>query len=128
MLKRLAQLMPKIIKLLPSITFDCDFSTLDKEYQRASHGIADLHQYYDMSIKELIRGEIKDVTNGIVYRSNSILSSLELMQIAEQAKKENYLDGYVNWLTAALKKAKQENKNSEYIKNIRYSFSWVFGI
>ena len=111
--------MPKIIKLLPSITFDCDLSTLDKEYQRASHGIADLHQYYDMSIKELIRGEIKDVTNGIDYRSNSILSSLELMQIAEQAKKENYLDGYVNWLTAALKKAKQENKNSEYMKNIR---------
>ena len=41
------------------------------------------------------------------------------MQIADQAKKENYLDDYVNWLTAALKKAKQENKNSEYIKNIR---------
>ena len=119
MLKRMAQWMPKIINLIPSNIFDYDLSSLEMEYQRASHGLADLHHYYDIDTKELSKGIIKDLNNGRVYVSNSGLTTLELMQIAQEAKDENYLDGYVNWLKAALKMAKQENKNSEYIQHIR---------
>ena len=119
MIKRIVQWMPKIMTLLPSIMFEYNLPSLEKEYQRASHGIADLHQYNNISTKELSKGRIKDSRNGKVYVSNSQLSSMEIMHIAQEAKKENYLDGYVNWLNAALKKAKQENKNSEYIKHVR---------
>ena len=119
MLKRMAQWMPKLIKIMPLIPFQNDLASLEEEYERASHGLADIHQHYDINLNEFTKGKINNFKNGKVYVSNSGLSSLELMQIAQEAKMENYFDDHVNWLMTALKKAKQENKNTEFIKRIR---------
>ena len=121
MLKRMAQWMPKLLKIMPSIPIQNDLSSLEEEYERASHGLADIHQHYDINLNEFTKGKIKNLRNGRVYASNSGLSSLELLQIAQEAKMENYFDDHVNWLMAALKKAKQENKKAEFIKRIRYA-------
>ena len=119
MLKRIAQWMPKIVSLIPTIKFEYDLSSMEEEYQRASLGLADLHHYYNISIEELSEGKIKNSKNDRVYLSKSGLNAFELMQIAQEAKIQNYLDDYVSWLIVALKKAKQENKNTKYIRNIK---------
>ena len=41
------------------------------------------------------------------------------MQIAEEAKEVLYLEGYVYWISAAIKMAKIENKSSKYINEIK---------
>ena len=119
MLKRIAQWMPKIVSLIPTIKFEYDLLSMEEEYQRASLGLADLHHYYNISIEELSEGKIKNSKNDRVYLSKSGLNTFELMQIAQEAKSQNYLDDYVSWLIVALKKAKQENKNTKYIRNIK---------
>ena len=92
---------------------------MEDEYQRACLGLADLHHYYNIRIEELSEGKIKNSKNDRVYLSKSGLNTFELMQIAQEAKSQNYLDDYVSWLIVALKKAKQENRNTKYIRNIR---------
>ena len=59
--------------------------------------------------------------SGQVYKSNSKLDSADLIQIAKEAKNSKYLDGYVNWLNAALTKAEEETKDSKYITKLRYT-------
>ena len=64
-------------------------------------------------------GEIKDLLTGKVYQSKSPLTSMDCSSIANSAKGVIYLDGYVNWMTAALKLAKQEKRESKYINVIK---------
>ena len=51
--------------------------------------------------------------------SNSPLSSNELLQIASEAKNVLYFDGTVNWVSAALEKAKAEKQDPKVIKQIK---------
>ena len=44
---------------------------------------------------------------------------MDCSSIANSAKGVIYLDGYVNWMTAALKLAKQEKRESKYINVIK---------
>ena len=85
----------------------------------ASHGIADIHEHFDMNTDDIANGEIKNYMTGKVYYSKTGLSSMEVMDVANQAKSVAYLDGYVNWMTTALKLAKQENQNKKFISTIK---------
>ena len=71
------------------------------------------------SFSELAAGRIKDHRNGVTYTSNSPLSSNELLQIASEAKNVLYFDGTVNWVSAALEKAKAEKQDPKVIKQIK---------
>ena len=85
----------------------------------ASHGIADIHEHFDMNTDDIANGEIKNYMTGKVYYSKTGLSSMEVMDVANQAKSVAYLDGYVNWMTTALKLAKQEKQNKKFISTIK---------
>ena len=92
---------------------------MSDDYIRTLHGIADLHEFHNSNILQIAKGVIKDEISGKIYISKSGLSSSDLLQIAKEAKNVNYLDGYVDWLKAALKVAKDENGTSKYISAIK---------
>ena len=62
---------------------------------------------------------IKDALSGLTYKSNSPLTSQELLGIASEAKSMTYLEGEVNWLMAALKQAKFEKLSAKAISSIK---------
>ena len=119
MLKRLVHTLPKLKKIIPKIIFDYNYSTLSDDYVRTLHGIADLHEFHNLNILQIAKGIIKDEISGKTYISKSGLSSSDLLQIATEAKNVNYLDGYVDWLKAALKLAKDEKGTLKYISAIK---------
>ena len=61
---------------------------------------------------------MKYISTGKIYKSNSPLTSMELLNIANEAKNVIYLEGAVDWLDVALQKAKSEEKKSNYISVI----------
>ena len=119
LLKRLAHILPKIKKSIPRKIFDYNYSSLSNDFVRTLHGIADLHEFHNLNVLQISNGVIKDEISGEIYISKSGLSSSDLLQIAQEAKNVNYLDGYVDWLNAALKVAKDENKTLKYISAIK---------
>ena len=119
LLKRSAHTLPKLKKIIPKAIFPYNYSTLSDDYIRTLHGIADLHEFHNLNILQIAKGVIKDEISGKIYISKSGLSSSDLLQIAKEAKNVNYLDGYVDWLKAALKVAKDENGTSKYISAIK---------
>ena len=70
-------------------------------------------------LNELAKGQIRDYKTGKIYQAGSPLTSMDLLEIAKEAKKVKYLDGYVDWLNAALKKVKKENRSRNQINMIR---------
>ena len=94
-------------------------SFMKDEFERACHGIADLHEYNNFKPADIAKGYLKWSANGKVYKSNSPLTSRALFQIAEEAKRANYFEGYVNWLKVAISTGKKENQTSGYIKTLR---------
>ena len=78
------------------------------DYKRAHHGIADLHEYVAINPKDLSKGIIKHDGMEAVYKSKTQLTSMNMVNIAMEAQNVSYVDGYVNWLTTALTKAKLE--------------------
>ena len=102
-----------------------DFHRTANDYNRAYHGIADIHEFYGLKLNELIKGKIKSYVTGKIYQAKSPLTSHDLLEIAKEARKVKYLDGYVDWLNAALKQAKKEKRNKNYI-NVLLTTSWNF--
>ena len=92
---------------------------MNDEFERACHGIADLHEYNNFKPSDIAKGYFKGSGSGNVYKSNSPLNSRALYQIAEEAKRANYFEGYVNWLKVAISTAKKENQTSGYMKTLR---------
>ena len=119
LLKRLAHTLPKLKKNIPKMIFGYNYSTLSNDYVRTMHGIADLHEFHNLNILQIAKGIIKDEVSGKFYISKSGLNSSDLLQIAKEAKNTNYLDGYVDWLKAALKVARDEKGSSKYISGIK---------
>ena len=119
LLKRMAIWMPKIKLKIPNLKFDYNFRLLSDDYLYAYYGFVELHEYYALEPIEIANGKIKDIMSDKVYRSNFQLNSVDLFKIAKEAKKENYMDGHVNWLTAALNKAEVENKDAKFITKLR---------
>ena len=119
MLKRLSHIPPKLQKIIPKTIFNYNYTTLLNDYVRALHGLADLHEYNDVNILQIAKGIIKDETTGKVYTSKSGLNSSDLLKVAQEAKNVNYLDGFVDWLRAALQVAKDEKRTSKHISGIK---------
>ena len=79
--------------------------------------MTDLVEMVDLNPNDLAKGVIKH--GGKVFKAKSGLSTSDLIQIASEAKEVDYLVGYVDWLVAALKKAKKEKKDAKFIKKIK---------
>ena len=71
---------------------------------------------------DLADGKIKDYSNAgsKFYQSNSPLTSMELIKISDEAKNVLHMDGAVNWLSAALEKAREEEQDSKFCSSIKY--------
>ena len=106
-------------KIIPGFEFKFNLPQMSDIYVGAVLGLADIHEHYSMNTIDLANGKIKDGNTGKIYESNSPLTSEELVKIANEAKNILYLDGVVNWLNAALKKAKEENQGSKYCSSIK---------
>ena len=119
LLKRTAVWMPKLKSKLPNLKFDYNLRFLFDDYLQAHYGLAELHEHYDLNPIDIANSEIKDIVSGKVYKSNSQLDSSDLLRIAKEAKSSNYLDGYVNWLSAVLIKAEEENQDPKFISKQR---------
>ena len=119
-MKRLSLSMPNLLKQIPNLNFKYELlKKLSADYTRSYHGLADLHEYYAFDTTEIAAGHLKDLKTGKIFKSNSPLSSEELLQIADEAKEVLYLEGYVYWISAAIKMAKIEKKSSQYINEIK---------
>lgn len=125
LLERAAVHLPKIIKFLPHLLHHFekfDMAYMKKEFERACHGIADLNEYNNFKPADIAKGNLNDSLSGKFYQSNSPLNSRALFQIAEEARKANYFEGYVNWLRAAISAGKEENQIAGYMKTLRSVF------
>ena len=81
--------------------------------------MVEIQEYFDLDTNELARGRITDFRTGKVYQSNSQLTSNELFEISKEAKNADYLNNYVDWLTATLKQAIVEKSSTKYISKLR---------
>ena len=141
LLKRTAKWIPKLMKNLPNFKFAFNVPSISDAYVGAALGLADIHEHFNLETNDLAKGEfekitvysdpnlkipfqnpkgvIKDALNGLTYKSNSPLTSQELLGIASEAKSMTYLEGEVNWLMAALKQAKFEKLSAKAISSIK---------
>ena len=122
LLKRLASISQWIPKLNLQIqTFNSvnDSFLLQEDYHNALFGLADLREFVNINTFQLAKGVIYNYITGEKYYANSGLSSSDLMKIASEARKNDYLEGYVDWMKTALKFAKQEGKDLNSISKIR---------
>ena len=122
LLKRLATISQWIPKLnLPIQLFNSanDAFLLQEDYHNGLFGLADLREYSNINTFKLAKGIISNYITGEKFYARSGLSSSDLMKIASQARKSNYLEGYVDWMKTALKCAEQEGKDKNFVSQIK---------
>ena len=51
--------MPKLIRKNTKIEFNYNFTELYEDYIRASHGLADIHEYFQLNLKKFTNGYFK---------------------------------------------------------------------
>ena len=78
------------------------------------------HIFYQ--VDDLINGHIQDFEGKkrLFYEANSGLTSHDVLAIANDAFRSNYLQGYVEWLKGASKKAKAEKRPGKELLKIRF--------
>ena len=96
-----------------------DSFLLQEDYHNALFRLADLREFVNINTFQLAKGVISNYITGEKYYANSGLSSSDLMKIASEARKSNYLEGYVDWMKTALKCAEQEEKDKNFISQIK---------
>ena len=109
-----------LISLIPNLKPNLEYisyyrNNILKDYIRAHHGLADLHEYIGISPNDIANGRLADPNSNVVYKSRSTLTIEDLVKIAEEAKKVKYQEGCVNWLRAALTLCKGENNQAKEI-------------
>ena len=120
LLQRTAIWIPRLTKVIPEFEFKFNLPKISDAYVGAALGLADIHEHYNINTMDLADGRIKDYNSvGKFYESNSPLTSMELIKISEEAKNVLHMDGAVNWLTAALEKAREEEQDSKFISSIK---------
>ena len=122
LLKRLAsisQWVPKLNLEIQLFNSANDSFLLQEDYHNALFGLADLREFVNINTFKLAKGIISNYITGEKYYANSGLSSSDLVKIASKARKNDYLEGYVDWMKTALKIAEQEGKNLNFITKIR---------
>merc|ERR1711963_794045 len=81
--------------------FEVERNSLIHDYKRAHHGLADLLEYFKFNPEDLAKGIVKTDSN-LVFKSQTPLISQNLINIAIEAAEEDYIEGFVNWLSTAL--------------------------
>ena len=97
-----------------------NFTLESNDVMSAYHGLVELQEYYNLNTIDVAMGRIKDVLTNKIYKSKSKLSSSDIIKVAFEAKETNYLHAYVEWLKAAVKQAINEDKNKNFIREIKY--------
>ena len=118
LLKRTTKFLPKLLKIVPDQDLTRILPFLPESYQTSLFGLADIQEYYDLDPLLMSNGTIQ--SNSHFFLSKSKLNVEDMMSIADAAKEQNYLDGHVKWLNAALIKAKKDRKNLKFIKSLKY--------
>ena len=114
-------------KWLPSNILDnFDISTIQDQFKRACHGLADIQEFNGQSTMDIANGKISYLSRNEIFFAKSKLESFDLFQIAKEAQNSQYYDGAVNWIRTALEKAKNENCSIEYCSTLRYYTRLMF--
>ena len=103
---------PKLKRLM-TLDFRLDKKSILHDYKRAHHGLADLHEYFSVDPGEIAKGVIKHKATNQVFCSKSPLTPQNMVNVAMEAEAENYMEGFVNWLTATLKIAEMDQSLSK---------------
>ena len=100
-----------------TIPLDIDFNSIyiKDDFQRAHHGIADLLELVNVDPMQLSDGVIAYEGLDRIYKSNSPLTSMNLIDIAMEAQNVSYVHGYVVWLTTVLEKSLQESVQDDHV-------------
>ena len=118
-------IIPEIKKVLPNLKFDIDGESLLHDYKRAHHGLADLHEFMNLSTEDIANGIIRDEVANKTFVANSGLNAINLVNIAKEAEDVFYVQGLVNWFKAALKRSETEAStgsmkyNQQFLDNIK---------
>ena len=122
---RTAKWLPKLKREIPHLKFDFPFPSEEDSLVGAVHGLADIQEYYDFKVDDLMKGHITDFegSNGgkkrLFYKANKGLTSDDALAVANDALRSNYLHGYVEWLKGALKQAKAEERPAKHLSKIK---------
>ena len=122
LLKRFASIshwVPKLNLQIHPFNSANDSFLLQEDYHNALFGLADLREFVNINTFKLAKGVISNHLTGEKYYANSALSSSDLMKVASEARKSNYLEGYVDWMKTALKCAEEEGKDKNFINQIK---------
>ena len=118
LVKRAKYWIPKLrIGLQNDVLENYDILNLPHEYIRACRGLVEIQEHFDLNTVDISNGIIKHLDKK--YIAHAKLDSFDLFNIANEAQKAHYYDGSVKWLIAALNQAKNENKSSNYLMNLR---------
>ena len=106
-----------ITEIRRTIPIKIDFNRkyIQDDFQRAHHGIADLLEFVNVDLKQLSEGVITYEGLGRIYKSNSPLTSSNLLDIAMEAQNVSYVHGYVEWLSMTLEKSLQELGKKDHV-------------
>ena len=107
-----------MLKIIRSQDLSRILPFLPESYQTSLFGLADIQEYYDIDPLTMANGTIQ--SNDQLFLSKSKLNVEDMMLIADAAKEQNYLDGHVKWLNAALIKSKNDRKKLKFIKSLKY--------
>ncbi len=122
MVKRAAKWLPKIKKYFPTIEMNFTLPSEEDVTIKSAHGLADILEHFDLDINDLVNGQLENFESPQqprFFEAKSRLTSGDLMAVANEALRSNYLDGYVQWLKATLKAAKAEDKSAKDITKIK---------
>ena len=119
MLQRTTKWFPKLAKTNPQLDFKFSLPSEHDTNVGATNGLADLQEHFGLNPLEMASGTITNFITGQKFKSNSNLTSSELLKIASSARLANYFDNYVYWLEAALKLVKNEGKSEKIQKQIK---------
>ena len=111
--------MPKLVKLVPEVNSKFALQSSWEANVGGSNGLADLQEFHNIDLQDLVKGHITDFLTGQTFMAKSKLSSTEILKIANAARAAKYLESYVLWCKAALEAAKQEGKDKKYISQIK---------
>ena len=106
-LHNINQFIPKLSDCTPSL-----FAS-DDDLARAYHAVADLHEFANLDASQLSKGIIIDEIRKKKYRSKSALTLIDVVNIAKEAKASSYIEGYIDWLSVALKMKMGKNDRKE---------------
>jgi hypothetical protein len=119
MMTRTSTWIPKLKKHFPDLKFSINLPSTTEASLRSARGLADIQEFYNLDVMDLIGGNIKDPKTGYVFSAKSNLTSVEVLKVATAAKSANYFDNHVDWAQAALKAAKLEGKSDKFLKSIK---------